>query len=50
MRNFKVFNLHINKNVASGIVRGLIYRVTFDFAPTEIEAKRAIREAAGWNN
>lgn len=33
MRNFKVHNLYINGNIASGIVRGLIYRVTFDFTP-----------------
>lgn len=50
MRNFKVHNLCINGNIASGIVRGLIYRVTFDFTPTKNEAKRAIREATTWNN
>ena len=50
MRNFKVYDLCINGNIASGIVKGLIYRVTFDFTPTEKEAKRAIREAAAWNN
>jgi len=50
MRNFKVYNLCINGNIASGIVRGLIYRVTFDFIPTESQAKRAIRESASWNN
>lgn len=50
MKNYKVHDLHINGNIASGIVRGLIYRVTFDFMPTENEAIRAIREAASYNN
>ena len=50
MRNFKVHNLCIDGKIASGIVKGLIYRVTFDFVPTEEQAKRAIRESASWNN
>lgn len=50
MRNFKVHNLCIDGKIASGIVRGLIYRVTFDFVPTEEQVKRAIRESASWNN
>ena len=50
MRNFKVHNLCIDGKIASGIVRGLIYRVTFDFVPTEEQAKRAIRESASWHN
>lgn len=49
MKNFKVNELHINGKIASGIVRGLIYRITFDFVPTEKEAKKAIREAASYN-
>ena len=35
MKNYKVSDLHINENTASGIVRGLWYRVVFDFMPTE---------------
>ena len=50
MRNYKVHELHISGKIASGIVRGLIYRVTFDFEPTEREAIKAIREAASYNN
>ena len=50
MKNFKVYDLHINGKIASGIVRGLIYRVTFDFEPTEKEVIKAIREAASYNN
>ncbi len=50
MKNYKVHDLHINGNIASGIVRGLIYRVTFDFIPTKNEAIRAIREAVNYNN
>lgn len=49
MKNCKVNELHINGKIASGIVRGLIYRVTFDFVLTEKEAKKAIREAANYN-
>lgn len=49
MKNYKVSELHINGKIASGIVRGLIYRVTFNFVPTEKEAKKAIREAASYN-
>ena len=49
-RNFKVSELHINGTVASGIVRGLIYRVTFDYVPTKKEAMIAIRQAATINN
>lgn len=50
MKNYKVSNLCINGKIASGIVRGLIYRVTFNFEPTEKEAIKAIREAASYNN
>ena len=50
MKNYKVHNLHINGKIAIGIVRGLIYRVTFNFEPTESEAVKAIREAACYNN
>lgn len=50
MKNYKVHDLHINGKVASGIVRGLWYRVTFDFVPTEKEAIKAIRESASYNN
>ena len=50
MKNYKVHNLHINGKIVSGIIRGLIYRVTFDFEPTEKEAIKAIREAASYNN
>lgn len=50
MKNYKVHDLHINGKVASGIVRGLWYRVTFDFEPTEKEAIKAIRESASYNN
>ena len=50
MKNYKVNNLCINDKVASGIVRGLVYRVTFDFIPTEKEAIKAIRQAASYNN
>ena len=49
MRNYKVKELRINDKVASGIVRGLIYRVTFDFTPTEKESIKAIRKAASYN-
>lgn len=49
MVNYKVKELHINGKVTSGIVRGLIYRVTFDFIPTEKEAISAIRKAASYN-
>ena len=37
MNNYKVNNLHINGKVASGIIKGLWYRVTFDFIPTKEE-------------
>jgi hypothetical protein len=50
MRNYKVRELCINGKIASGIVRGLIYRVTFDFTPTKVEAIRGIREAASYND
>ena len=50
MKNYKVYGLCINGKIASGIVRGLVYRVTFDFIPTEKEAIRAIRQAASYNN
>lgn len=50
MRNYKVHELRINGKIASGIVRGLIYRVTFDFEPTEKEAIKVIREVASYNN
>ena len=50
MKNYKIHDLHINGKIASGIVRGLIYRVTFNFEPTEKEAIKAIREAASYNN
>ena len=50
MNNYKVNNLHINGKVASGIVKGLWYRVTFDFTPTKEEAIKAIRESASYNN
>ena len=50
MKNYKVYGLCINGKIASGIVRGLIYRVTFDFIPTEKEAVKAIRQAASYNN
>lgn len=50
MKNYKVHDLHVNGKIASGIVRGLIYRVTFDFIPTETEAIRAIRQATRYNN
>ena len=49
MKNYKVHDLHINGKIASGIVRGLIYRVTFDFIPTETEAVNAIRQASSYN-
>ena len=39
MNNYKVNNLHINGKVASGIVKGLWYRVTFDFIPTKERLK-----------
>ena len=50
MNNYKVNNLHINGKVASGIVKGLWYRVTFDFIPTKEEAIKAIRKSASYNN
>lgn len=50
MKNYKVHDLHINGKIVSGIVRGLVYRVTFDFIPTEKEAIKAIRQAASYNN
>ena len=50
MKNYKVHDLHIKGKVASGIVRGLWYRVTFNFVPTEKEAINAIRESASYNN
>ena len=50
MKNYKVHDLHINEKIASGIVRGLVYRVTFDFIPTEKEAVKAIRQASSHNN
>ena len=50
MKNYKVHDLHINGKIASGIVRGLIYRVTFDFEPTESEAVKAIRDVVSYNN
>lgn len=49
MGNYKVKELHINGKDASGIVRGLIYRVTFDFIPTEKEAIKAIKKVASYN-
>ena len=50
MKNYKVHDLHINGKIVSGIVRGLIYRVTFDFIPTEKEAVKVIKQAASYNN
>ena len=50
MKNYKVHDLHINGKIASGIVRGLVYRVTLDFILTEKEAIRAIRQATSYNN
>ena len=50
MKNYKVHDLHINGKIVSGIVRGLVYRVTFDFIPTGKEAIKAIRQAASYNN
>ena len=50
MKNYKVHDLHINGKIVSGIVRGLVYRVTLDFIPTEKEAIRAIRQATSYNN
>ena len=50
MKKYKVHDLHINGKIANGIVRGLIYRVTFDFIPTEKEAVKAIRQAASYIN
>ena len=50
MKNSKVYGLCINGKIASGIIRGLTYRVTFDFIPTEKEAIKAIRQAASYNN
>ena len=50
MKNYKIRELKINGNIASGLVRGLIYRVTFYFAPTEKIAKKAIRKVAEYNN
>ena len=50
MNNYKVNNLHINGKVASGIIKGLWYRVTFDFIPTKEEAIKAIRKSASYNN
>ena len=50
MKNFKVHNLCINGKIASGIVKGLVYRVSFDFIPTRKEAINAIIQAASYNN
>ena len=50
MKNYKVHDLHINGKIASGIIRGLTYRVTLEFIPTEKEAIKAIRQAASYNN
>ena len=50
MKNYKVHDLHINGKIASGIIRGFVYRVTFDFIPTEKEAVKAIRQASSHNN
>ena len=50
MKNYKVHDLHINGKIVSGIVRGLVYRVTLDFIPTESEAVKAIRDVASYNN
>ena len=50
MKNYKVYDLCVNNKIVSGIVRGLVYRVTLDFIPTEKEAIRAIRQAASYNN
>ena len=49
MKNYKVNDLCINGKIASGIIRGLIYRVTFNFIPTRKEAIKAIREAVSYN-
>lgn len=50
MKNYKIIEFKINGNIASGIIRGLIYRVSFDSIPTESMAKRALRQAAEYNN
>ena len=47
--NYKVNHLKINNNIAFGMVRGLIYRISFNHTPTEKEAIRALREAAFYN-
>lgn len=50
MKNYRIIKFKINGNIASGIIRGLIYRVSFDSIPTEAMAKRALRQAAEYNN
>lgn len=49
MKRFKVYELKINNNIASGIIKGLVYRVTFSHTPTEKEAKTALLQAASYN-
>lgn len=49
MKRFKVYELKINNNIASGIIKGLIYRVTFNHTPAEKEAKTALLQAASYN-
>ena len=37
--------IYVNGKVASGIVKGLWYRVTFDFIPTKEEAIKTIERS-----
>lgn len=49
MRNYKINEFGINGKTAYGIIKGLWYRVVFDYTPTEQEAKRELRKAASYN-
>lgn len=49
MKKIEVYNLRINGYIARGIVNGTLYRLIFDFIPTEKAAKMAIKKAAKAN-
>ena len=48
MRRYKIFEFSIHGKVASGIIKGLWYRVVFDHIPIDQEAKRALMQAASY--
>ena len=50
MANYKIYDFRINGTIASGIIKGLYYRVKFDYTPSEKEAKSELRKTASYNN